>query len=132
MKKIICAWIGTFKSEEELHRNYLEINYANQDNPESQFGRDVGLEYYDEDFMESWWFENLELNIVSERNGALPDSKHFYDDLVNELKTRSFTNRNSITFMFGDESSNELLFNYSGMDSTEKPIEFVFRKEYVI
>jgi len=51
---------------------------------------------------------------------------------MGEVKMRDFVNRNSITFMFGDENCNGNLFNYDGMHSTGKPVEFVFRKEYTI
>ncbi|WP_405576889.1 immunity 22 family protein [Winogradskyella sp. Asnod2-B02-A] len=133
IKKIICVWIGTFKSEDNLYKNYLNVDYTNDDEPESEFGKDAELEYYDEDFMESWWFNQLDLNNITEYKDDLLDSEYFFDDLIKELKNRDLTNRNSISFLFGEKGAhptNEILFKYNGMESNEKPIEFVFRKEY--
>ena len=132
-EKIICVWIGTFESEDELYKNYLNFNYENDDEPESKFAKDSGLEYYDEDFMESWWFSKLELNKLNEYKNDLLDSEYFFDELIVELKNRDLTNRNSISFLFGENgehSTNEMLFEYNGMEMNNKPIEFVFRKKY--
>jgi len=134
-KKIICAWIGTFKSEDELYKNYLNFDYTNDDQPESEFAKDSGLEYYDEDFMESWWFSKLELNELTEYKDHLLDSEYFFDELMAELKNINLTNRNSISFLFGEKgaySTNEILFEYNGMESNNKAIEFVYRKEYEV
>ncbi|WP_033956924.1 immunity 22 family protein [Psychroserpens jangbogonensis] len=131
--KIICVWIGTFESENELYQNYLNFDYENEDESESKFAKDSGLLYYDEDFMESWWFSKLELNKLTEYKDDLLDSEYFFDELIAELKKRNLTDRNSISFLFGEKnqnSTNEMLFEYHGMESNGKPIEFVFRKEY--
>jgi len=132
-KKIICVWIGTFESEDKLYKNYLNFDYENDDEPESEFAKDSELEYYDEDFMESWWFSKLELNKLTEYKDDLLDSEYFFDELIAELKNRDLTKRNSISFLFGENgehSTNEMLFEYNGMKINNKPIEFVFRKEY--
>tara|TARA_R110001592_G_scaffold183902_2_gene427627 strand:- start:9 stop:422 length:414 start_codon:yes stop_codon:yes gene_type:complete len=134
-KKIICVWIGTFKSEDKLYKSYLNFDYTNDDEPESEFAKDSGLEYYDEDFMESWWFSKLELNELTEYKDDLLDSEYFFDELIAELKNRDLTNRNSISFLFGEKGAyptNEILFEYNGMESNNKPIEFVYRKEYEV
>ena len=132
-KKIICVWIGTFESEDKLYKNYLKFDYKNEDESESEFGKDAELEYYDEDFMESWWFSKLELTKLNEYKDDLLDSEYFFDELIAELKNRDLTTRNSISFLFGENgehSTNEMLFEYNGMKMNNKPIEFVFRKEY--
>ena len=49
-KKIICVWIGTFESENKLYKNYLNFDYENDDQPESEFAKDSKLEFYDELF----------------------------------------------------------------------------------
>nr|WP_320119505.1 immunity 22 family protein [uncultured Marinifilum sp.] len=133
MKKIICVWIGTFESEDKLYTNYLNFNYENEDEPESEFAKDSELEYYDEDYMESWWFSKLELNKLTEYKDDLLDSEYFFDELIAELKNRDLSNRNSISFLFGENgenATNEMLFEYNGMEMKDKPIEFVFKKEY--
>ena len=132
-KKIICVWIGTFESEDKLYKNYLKFDYENEEEPKSEFGKDSGLNYYDEDFMESWWFSKLELNKLTEYKDDLLDSEYFFDELIAELNNRDLINRNSISFLFGENgehSTNEMLFEYNGMKMNNKPIEFVFRKEY--
>jgi hypothetical protein len=131
--KIICVWIGTFKTEKEFYQNYLKFDYENEDNSISQFGKDAELEYYDEDYIESWWFEKFEINNLIENQEDLLDSKYFFEELITELKKRNLNNRNFISFLFGEvgtNQTNEILFQYEGINSTEKPIEFVFKKEY--
>ncbi len=131
-KKVICAWIGTFESEEELRDNYVKVHYSDDDEV-SEFGKDTGLSF-DEDFIESWWFEKLSLEDFIENKDCLLDYEYFFDELVEELKSRDLTNRNSITFLFGEEGSsiNEMLFEYDGMQTNGKQIEFVFKKEYEV
>ncbi|WP_299387589.1 immunity 22 family protein [uncultured Lacinutrix sp.] len=132
-KKVICVWIGTFKSENELYQNYLNFDYENEDDPKSKFGKDAELEYYDEDFMESWWLEDISLNNLIEHKDNILDSEYFFEELIAELKHWNLTNKNSITFLFGEDgehATNDMLFDYNGMKSKDKPIAFVFRKEY--
>ena len=132
-KKIICVWIGTFVSEKKLYQNYLNFDYQNEDEPQSEFGKDAELKYYDEDFMESWWFNEISLNNLIEHKEDLLDSEYFFEELIIELKNRNLKNRNSIFFLFGqngENSINEMLFEYNGMKSDDKRIEFVFQKEY--
>lgn len=134
-KKIIVVWIGTFKTEKEFYQDYLKFNYENEDNPISQFGKDAELEYYDEDYIESWWFEKLEINNLIENQEALLDSKHFFPELITELKKRKLDTINFISFLFGEIGTNpinEMLFEYQGINSTAKPLEFVFKKEYIL
>ena len=123
----------------EVIQGYIEskftvnFDYENDDEPESKFAQDSELEYYDEDFMENWWFNKLELDKLTEYKDDLLDSEYFFDELISELKKRDLTNRNSISFLFGEKgehSTNEILFEYNGMDIESKPIEFIFKKEY--
>lgn len=133
IKKVICVWIGSFKSENAFYNNYLNFNYDNEDNPESQFAKDTGLKYYDEDFIESWWFDKLELNELMKYKDGLLDSEYFFDELIEVLKLKDLNNKNSISFLFGEKSENsinKMLFDYKGMTSLNKPIEFIFKKEY--
>ena len=111
----------------------MKFDYENEDNSISQFGKDAELEYYDEDYIESWWFEKLEINNLIENQEDLLDSKYFFEELITELKKRNLNNRNFISFLFGEvgtNQTNEILFQYEEINSTEKPIEFVFKKEY--
>ena len=107
-KKIICVWIGTFESEDKLYKNYLNFDYNNDDEPESDFAKDSGLKYYDEDFIESWWFSKLELNKLIEYKDDLLDSEYFFDELIEELKSRDLSTRNSISFLFGEDGKNSI------------------------
>ncbi|MCO6173950.1 immunity 22 family protein [Flavobacterium sp. NRK F10] len=132
-KKIICVWIGTYNSEKEFYQEYLKFDYENEDEPTSQFGKDVELEYYDEDYIESWWFKKLEINNIIQNQDVLPDSQYFFEELISELKKKDLNTFTFITFLFGEigtYETNEMLFEYSGMRSTEKPVEFIFKKEY--
>jgi hypothetical protein len=130
-KKIICVWIGTQTSESKLYQEYLQFDYENDEI--STFGKEAALEYYDEDFIESWWFEKLELSKLNEYREELLDAEFFFDELLLELKHKNLENKNFITFLFGEISNNsvnEFLFDYKDMTSTSKVLEFVLKKEY--
>lgn len=49
---VVSIWCGYFSSEEELF-DYVEIDYADEDNPASQWMRDSNLDWYDEDYAEA-------------------------------------------------------------------------------
>ncbi|WP_055434629.1 hypothetical protein [Lacinutrix algicola] len=73
------------------------------------------------------------LNKLIEYKEHILDSEYFFEELIVELKNFNLTNRNSITFLFGENgehATNDMLFDYNGMKSKDKPIAFVFRKEY--
>ncbi len=132
-KKIICVWIGTFEVETSLYQDYLSISYDDDDVTESAFGTDTGLGYYDEDFMESWWFNHLDLSTLIAYKDDLLDADYFFDSLIAELQTRDLSTRHSILFLFGETGAhptNEMLFDYTGATKAGSPIEFVFKKEY--
>lgn len=136
--KVVCVWIGTFDSEEVFYKNYLSFNSENEEDYEDEdeamdlprFAKDAGLGWYDEDFIESWWFEKLEINKLQEYRAALLDSEYFFDDLIAELKTCDISNYNTITFLFGEKGTNEMLFNYEKTSEEDVPIKFVLKKQY--
>lgn len=130
-KKIICVWIGTNPSEKDFYQNYLVFDYENDEI--SKFGKEAALDYYDEDFIESWWFEKLEIAKLKEYKENLLDYEFFFDDLLLELEHKKIEDKNFITFLFGEISTNttnEFLFDYKGMTATSSNLEFVFKKEY--
>ena len=132
-KKVICVWTGSFDSEEQFYNDYLCVNYDNEDAPTSLFGKDTKIDYYDEDFIESWWFKQLDLDVLNEYKNDLLDAEYFFDDLIEQLKTLDLTKWNTITFLFGEIGTyptNEFLFNYESPSTKDVPIDFVFKKEY--
>jgi len=130
-KKIICVWIGTQTSESKLYEEYLQFDYENDEI--SNFGKEAALDYYDEDFIETWWFEKLEISKLHEYKDELLDSEFFFEELLRELEHKNLDDKNFITFLFGEISSNtvnEFLFDYKGLTTPSNALEFVFKKEY--
>ncbi|WP_298121106.1 immunity 22 family protein [Flavobacterium sp.] len=130
-KKIVCVWIGKNASEKEFYQEYLQFDYENDE--VSNFGKEAALDYYDEDFIESWWFKKLEVAKLIEYKEELLDSEFFFDDLLRELEHKNLEDKNFITFLFGEisnNSANEFLFNYKVLSSPSNTLEFVFKKEY--
>jgi hypothetical protein len=130
-KKIICVWIGTQTSESKLYQEYLQFDYENDEI--SNFGKEAALDYYDEDFIESWWFEKLEISKLLEYKDELLDAEFFFEELLQELEQKNLEDRNFITFLFGEISSNavnEFLLDYKGLTTPNNALEFVFKKEY--
>ncbi len=131
--KVVCAWIGTFESEKDFYANYLSFKSADEEEDNldlSEFAIDANIGWYDEDFIESWWFEKLEINKLQEYRTALLDSEYFFDDLIAELKTCDISNYNIITFLFGKKGVNEMLFHYKNPFRKNVPIKFILKKQY--
>jgi len=128
--KVVCVWIGEFDSKENFYNEYFSFNY--EDDDISQFAKDSELEYYDEDFIESWWFEKLSISELKENKDVVLDSEYFFDDLIVELSKQNISTYNTITFLFGEKGengSNQDLFDYESSND-QKTIRFVFKKEY--
>jgi len=128
--KVVCVWIGEFDSKENFYNEYFSFNY--EDDDISQFAKDSELEYYDEDFIESWWFEKLSISELKENKDVVLDSEYFFDDLIVELSKQNISTYNTITFLFGEKGengSNQDLFDYESSND-KKTIRFVFKKEY--
>lgn len=132
-KKIVAVWIGKFPDENTFYRKYMSTEYDEDGNSFSAFGTDVQLEYFDEDFIESWWFEQLDMKTLLEYKPGLLDQEYFFDQVEAALQKVNLSDFNTITFLFGETKSygvNKDLFDYKGMDGTGKPIEFLLKVEY--
>jgi hypothetical protein len=130
MEKVICVWLGNATSKETLFRDYLAFKYDEDENASSQFGSETGLDYYDEDFMESWWDDNLDLSFIDSRKNGLLDAKHFNQELIEHLKDIDFTKFNFISFLYGEKSNNAKLFNYKSERIKSTHLKLVFKKAY--
>lgn len=132
-RRIVCIWLGTFESEEELYSDYMSFNYDNEDNPQSKFGIDSGLGWYDEDFKESWWFKkNVLIQLEKYGNGIL-FSEYFFADFMKKLSSYDLGQKNTIIFLFGEEGGfNENLFQYKRLQPKKGLVEFFFSKEYEV
>ncbi len=129
--KVVCVWIGEFDLRENFYNDYLSFNY--EDDEISQFAKDAKLEYYNEDFIESWWFEKLSISELKENKDIVLDSEYFFNDLIAELTKQNISNYNTITFLFGESGENgfnEDLFDYKNMNNQIKSIKFIFKKVY--
>lgn len=138
-KKVVCVWIGTFPVEKEFYQDYFELKYdeEDEDKVESKFGNDVGLDWYDHDFRESWWFEKLEWSKILSYKEGLLQQEYFFDEVVEALKKQDLKKYNTLTFLYGEKgksSFNERLFEYvEPLDignRKSKPIKFLLKKEY--
>jgi hypothetical protein len=50
-------WLARFDNKDEL-REYVSFDYENEDDVTSRFATDIGLSYFDQDFMESVFFDS--------------------------------------------------------------------------
>lgn len=125
MKKVVCVWIGKTESEKILHDKYLKFG-----NKVSKFGIDASIEWYDEDFMESWWYEKLDTDTLIRDKETILDPEYFYDDMIEKLKNEDLSAYNTIHFLFGSERDNLFLFNFNNQPKNTENLKFVFRKEF--
>ncbi len=130
---IVCVWLGKFTSKDFFYNNYLAFDYEDQDDTiVSPFGKDAGLRWYDEDFIESCWRGEMTMSELQNSRTGLLDSDHFFDDLLVELRKVDLSDFNTITFLFGDKNGrgvNTDLFDYD-WTSAVSPLRFVMKKVY--
>lgn len=111
----------------------MAFNYKDEDNPTSKFSEDSEVYWFDEDFIESWWFEKIDLITLKKYGTGFFDEACFFDEFMTKVQGYNLDNWNSVIFLFGKQNgANEKLFQYSGMSSKSKVIEFVFRKTYEV
>lgn len=103
-QKVVCVWIGKFPSKEEFYHSFLAMKYETEDDIYSEFGKTVGLNWYDEDFIECWWFEKLDFDTLEKYRKGILHHEYFYDDLLQLLYSIEIENFNSITFLFGEKA----------------------------
>lgn len=129
-QKAVAVWLANFKTEDELRQDYLYIDYE-KDDANSLFGNEIKVDYYDEDFMESWWFESLDLDVLETHSEVILHSEHFYADFLEQLDATVLAKYNTLIFLFGEQGEypiNEFLFESTAFKQKETSIQFVYRK----
>lgn len=127
--RVVCVWAGSFASEQD-HRDYMDMQYDDDGDATSRFGIDTGLEWYDEDFLESWWIEGFSAEKLETYVRGVLHSDVFYDELKDIVAGQ---NANVFVFMFGERGeypTNEELFDYDGHCSDGAKVVHVFKKTY--
>jgi hypothetical protein len=79
---VVSVWVGTFGDQKTVD-TYTEEQYDSDDEPISKFGSDIGLEFYDHDFMEVEHYRGLS------GLGVSAFSRHSYGESFGEAAWQS-------------------------------------------
>ncbi|HZY79482.1 MAG TPA: immunity 22 family protein [Cyclobacteriaceae bacterium] len=126
---ITAIWLGKFNSSAEL-REYVAFNYENEDDVSSKFANDIGLPYFDEDFMESVFYNSQPeiLDYLGRR--SFVDNK----EVLSKVTSMGLGDNNSVISITGFKDRglvNEELFDYQPVQIEKDYLVFVglFRGE---
>jgi len=126
--RVVCVWAGSFASEDD-YRCYMAMHY-DDDDAKPRFGIDTGLEWYDEDFLESWWIEGFSTEKLEIYVRGVLHSDVFYDELKDVIARHE---ANAFIFMFGEHGEdpiNKELFDYDGRCGRDAKVVHIFKKAY--
>ena len=96
----VGVWLGYFPSESALYHDFFAWDYADEDHSTSPFTLASGIKWYDEDFIESWWFDELTLERLNNNVQGLPNHYWFWEGVNQTLASQELSAYNTITFLF--------------------------------
>lgn len=83
---VVSVWVGVFNDQASVDL-YTEEQYDADDQPISKFGADIGLEFYDHDFMEVEHYQGLS------ETGVSSFARHSYGESFGEAAWQTATYR---------------------------------------
>ena len=122
-----AIWLATFDTETEL-RDYVDWKYSdNEDGPTCTFADDIGLTYFDSDFLESVFVEIP--SELLEHIDHISFAENFKAQLVTSINNINYADKNAIISISGKKdmygSINEDLFDFVPMVTNKKYVQFV-------
>ncbi len=131
---ITLIWITTFENLTKL-ANYVDWKYyENEENPKCSFADDIGIEYFDSDFLESVF-----VTTPSDLLGQIVNIsfvENFKAQLLTKINEIHYSDKNSIISLSGKKddygSINEELFHFTPTLTDKKMLKFVGAFKYEI
>ncbi|CBJ40812.1 hypothethical protein (plasmid) [Ralstonia solanacearum CMR15] len=103
MKKAlkVSVWIGAFADLDDLLQ-YVDTRYADDDNVSNDFWRDIGLDWFDDDFREA---ALIEVGDLREEISAFSYGPSFADDIARDVEASRKDGENGMIMLFDLEYS---------------------------
>ncbi|MGL5276178.1 immunity 22 family protein [Myroides sp.] len=99
----IHVWIGTFSGTEEEFNAYFEIDKKRVELGigGSQFDRDIGINWYDDDHIGAYWTSdhNLLQHVVDD----VIESKETLEEIYKDCLSKGLVSANAMIYYFDDD-----------------------------
>lgn len=84
-ENLVSVWCGNFDCEDEL-LSYLEMDYSSdKDSYHSQFMQEMAIDWYDEDFAECGFYDNINHDDIGTMIAEHSYATSFVDELVRDF-----------------------------------------------
>ena len=129
---ITLIWLATFENQAQL-TDYVDWKYLeNEDDPKCSFADDIGLKYFDSDFLESAFVETPSKLIEQIDNISFVEN--FKVQLLAKINDIDHSEKNSIISLSGKKDVyggiNEKLLDFTPTLNDKKYLQFVGLYKY--
>jgi hypothetical protein len=131
-KFITLIWLATFENQTQL-TDYVEWKYLeNEDDPKCSFADDIGLKYFDNDFLESAFVATP--SKLLEQIDNISFVENFKGQLLTKINDINYSDKNSIISLSGKKDVyggiNEMLFDFTPTLNDKEYLQFVGLYKY--
>jgi hypothetical protein len=124
---ITLIWIGVFENQAQL-TDYVGWKYLeNVPDPKCRFADDIGLKYFDNDFLETVFVETSSKLI--EQIDNISFAENFKAKLLATINDINYSDKNFIISLSGQKDAygciNEMLFDFIPILPNKKYLQFV-------
>jgi hypothetical protein len=130
---VTLIWLATFDNQIQL-TDYVDWKYLeNEDDPKCSFAHDIGLRYFNSDFLESVFVATP--SKLLEQIDNISFIENFKIQLLTKINDINYSAKNSIISLSGKKDINgginEKLFDFTPILTDKKSLQFVglFRYE---
>jgi hypothetical protein len=102
--EIVDVWVGRFPSADAVDA-YFEETYGDDDRPISQFATDMGVRFYDHDFIEREFHDTP----VSDLGAVLTEhsfSSSYLSEVIEAFRARQIGTFNTVLLVWNEEIEN--------------------------
>ena len=129
---ITLIWLATFENQAQL-TDYVDWKYLeNEDDPKCSFADDIGLKYFDSDFLESVFVETP--SKLLEQIDNISFVENFKVQLLTKINNIDHSEKNSIISLSGKKDVyggiNEKLLDFTPTLNDKKYLQFVGLYKY--
>lgn len=124
---ITLIWFATFENQTQL-TDYVNWRYfENEDEPTCNFADDIGIKYFDSDFLEST-FVQPPLQLLAQIDN-ISFVENFKAQLLTKINDINYSDKNAIISLSGKKDVNgginQMLFNFIPQFNNKKYLQFI-------
>lgn len=124
---ITLIWFATFENQTQL-TDYVNWRYLeNEDEPTCNFANDIGIKYFDSDFLESTFVQTPSQLLAQIDNISFVES--FKTQLLTKINDINYSDKNAIISLSGKKDVNgginQMLFNFIPQFNNKNYLQFI-------